>query len=153
MPDAPDSRPVPIRGASLLARIAGSLAVAGLLGVTLVGCGLVRPSQSPVIDGWRVGPVLDCGPDDRCPELLGAVRAAYDERYPGHPAIEGLALHREGVDVDPVTGDTILRTRSGGPVHVAVFELADGTVRALGVGFPGISREPVVVDQEPGLDP
>jgi hypothetical protein len=154
MPDTERTRPAAVPATRLpaapsLAAVAAVLLAAVLLAATLLGCGLARATPSPVIDGWPVGPALGCTPDDRCPELLAAARAGFEERDPGHPAIEAMVLHREGTEVDPTTGATILRARSGGPVHVAVFTLADGTVRALGVGFPGISREPVVLGAAP----
>lgn len=139
--------PAPARHRPASVATAGHLALAALLAIVLGGCGPVRATAPPIVDGWRVGPVLECAPDDRCPELVGAVRAGIGA---GEPAVESIVLHREGVRIDPATGGTVLNTRSGGPIHVAVVTLADGTVRAIGVGFPGISREPVVLG--PGTD-
>lgn len=118
-------------------------AVRILLVATLVmGCGgSVAPD--PVIDGWAVGEPLECVGEDalRCPELLRVGLAELDRRSPGHGAVATAALHREGVDVDPVTGDRILRTRSGGGLSVLLITLVDGSTVAIGVGYPGISRE------------
>lgn len=58
------------------------------------------------------------------------------------------ALHNEGVTRD-ADGNTILHTRSGQCCRVVRFELADGSVRAIGVGFPGISDIPIAVDYGP----
>ena len=38
--------------------------------------------------------------------------------------------------------------RSGGCCHVLVVELADGSTRAIGVGYPGISQEAVAIPWE-----
>jgi hypothetical protein len=63
----------------------------------------------------------------------------------GHAPVVRATLHVEGSLIDPETGQQILRARSGGAPRIAEFELADGTVTAVGVGYPGISREPVVL--------
>jgi hypothetical protein len=41
----------------------------------------------------------------------------------------------------------ILHVSGGGSTWVAVMDLADGSTRAIGVGYPGISQEPVVTDR------
>jgi hypothetical protein len=46
-------------------------------------------------------------------------------------------------------GEQILVTRSGSCCVVARFELADGTVAAIGVGYPGVSKIPIAIDQGP----
>jgi hypothetical protein len=57
-------------------------------------------------------------------------------------------LHHEGEFVDPSTGDRTLSVRSGGCCQVLVIELADGSTRAIGVGYPGVSDEAVAVPWE-----
>ena len=132
-----------------MSRLTTTALALALLAVVVTGCGLVRPRAVPVVDGWRVGPIAECSAGDRCPELLAAAAAGLDRRVPDHAAIAAATLHMEGALVDPETGDLVLSTRSGGATYVARFELVDGTVRAIGVGFPGISREPVVFDGAP----
>ncbi len=46
-------------------------------------------------------------------------------------------------------GNVILWTRSGACCSVARFELADGGVKAIGVGFPGVSTTPMAFDYGP----
>ncbi len=46
-------------------------------------------------------------------------------------------------------GNQVLTNRSGSCCSVARFELADGSVKAIGVGYPGISKTPVAVDYGP----
>jgi hypothetical protein len=115
-----------------------------ILTLTVVACGVLRGTAAPVIDGWSVGPEVSFVDAER-ELLLGLARDHLDRRDPGHAVVVRATLHAEGAVVDPVTGDQILMTRSGGASRIAVFELADGTVTAIGVGYPGISREPVVL--------
>jgi hypothetical protein len=102
----------------------------------------------PVVDGWPIGPQRDCERHDDCHALLVLATAALDRRDPGHAAIVNVTLHNEGAIVD-ASGNTILMTRSGACCSVARFELADGTVRAIGVGYPGVSKEPIALDYGP----
>jgi hypothetical protein len=115
-----------------------------LLALSVAGCGLLPQPAAPVIDGWLVGPEVSFFDGER-DLLLGLASDRLDRRDPGHAEVVRATLHREGASIDPATGDEILRTRSGGAPSIAVFELADGTVTAIGVGYPGISREPVVL--------
>jgi hypothetical protein len=102
----------------------------------------------PVIDTWPVGPELVCTPDRQCPALIATARTGFDRRDPGHPAVIRVVLHREGTTVN-AKGEHILVTRSGSCCVVARFELADGSVAAIGVGFPGVSTLPIAFDQGP----
>lgn len=120
----------------------------GIVALSVVACGLLREPADPVIDGWPVGPEVSCFDVD-CDLLLGLARDHLDRRDPGHAVVVRTTLHREGAPVNPATGEQILRTRSGGSPSIAVFELADGTVTAIGVGYPGISREPMVFEWGP----
>jgi hypothetical protein len=52
-------------------------------------------------------------------------------------------LHEEG------TAGNVLTNRSGACCWVARLRLVGGSVRAIGVGNPGISKEPVTVDYGP----
>ena len=125
-----------------------------LVGVAMAalsaGCGLLVPSGAdPVIDTWPVGPAYDCPDAVRCEEQIAAGLAGLTTRNPGHAAVVDARLHVEGAYVDPVSGNRVLMTRSGGCCRVLVVELADGTTRAIGVGYPGISREAVAIPWGP----
>ena len=122
-------------------QLAARLAV---LALGVLACGLLREPPDPLIDGWSVGSEVSWFEVDR-EVLLGLARDHLDRRDPGHAAIVRATLHCEGGLIDPSTGQQVLRTNSGGAPRIAVFELADGAVAAIGVGYPGISREPVVL--------
>jgi hypothetical protein len=131
-----------------------------------------------VIDTWPVGVAVGCnGPvtggsfvpatppdvneqdaDVRvmadCPELVGTALRGLGARDQGHAAVASVAIHREGTIIDPATGDRILFARSGSCCYVLVADLEDGSRHAIGVGYPGISTEPIAVDWEAaGRDP
>jgi hypothetical protein len=110
----------------------------------VAGCGLAeRAGADPVIDTWPVGGPATC--EERCLPAIEAATDAFEAREPGHAAIVKVTLHSFGREVD-ASGRPILRVISGGGTWVAVFELGDGSVRAIGVGYPGVSREPVTFD-------
>ena len=119
-----------------------------LLAIGAIACGLLREPSDRVIDGWPVGSEVRCGVDADCVLLLGLAREHLDRRDPRHGDVIRASLHQEGTLVDPGTGDHILMTRSG-VMMVAVLELQGDAVTAVGVGYPGISREPIVFDQGP----
>jgi hypothetical protein len=98
-----------------------------------------RPQADPVIDTWPVGGPVAC--EERCLPAIEAATVGFDEREPEHPEIAGVTLHALGREVDAAGRIKILM--HSGSLWVAVFELVDGTVRAIGVGYPGTSREPV----------
>ena len=127
-------------------RLAACLA---LLALIAPACGLLREPADPVVDGWPVGIEVDCATRTDCGMLLRLARDRLDQRNPGHAAVTRVSLHAEGALVDATTGDRILHTRSGGSPMIVVFQLEDGTASAVGVGYPGISREPMVFDTGP----
>lgn len=110
--------------------------------------GACREDASPVIDTWPVGERLDCDDARTCDELVAVGLVGLTDRDPGHAPVVSARLHHEGVVVDPSTGHRILMIRSGGCCHVLVVELADGSTRAIGVGYPGISQEAVAIPWE-----
>lgn len=116
----------------------------------LVGaCSLPPATASPVIDTWPIGDQYQCsGGDARCAALVPAAIKGLDRWRPGHADVVTVKLHREGILLDAL-GNPILLTRSGDCCSVAVFQLAGGEVRAIGVGYPGISPEPEAVLQGP----
>jgi hypothetical protein len=102
----------------------------------------------PVIDTWPVGEPLDCAEVRSCDELVAVGLAGLDDRDPGHAPVVETHLRREGAFVDPTTGEQIRFIRSGGCCHVLVLELADRSTRAIGVGYPGISKTAVAIPWE-----
>jgi hypothetical protein len=127
-----------------MTRVALLAAIAALL----AGCSVGPLARAPVVDGWPIGSEFACASDLRCNALMPVATAGFDRRDPGHPQIVRASLHREGSIVDS-QGNHMLMTRSGSCCSVAVFELADGSIRAIGVGYPGVSQTPVAVDDGP----
>lgn len=123
-----------------------SLAVA-LIALSLLACSSPGPPD-PIVDGWPIGAKTVCLREFRCDELLNEAIAGLARRDPGHADIVAFALHDEG-SLRDADGNTILITRSGQCCRVVRFELADGSVRAIGVGFPGVSDIPRAVDYGP----
>lgn len=121
-----------------------SLAVA-LIALSLLGCSSPRPPVT-VVDGWPIGSPAVCLQGARCDELLNEAIAGLARRDPGHADIVASALHEEELRTD---GDRLLLQRTGNCCRVVRFELAHGSVRAIGVGFPGVSDMPIAIDYGP----
>jgi hypothetical protein len=103
-----------------------------------------------VVDGWPVGDEVDCQ-DGTCDELIRVAKSALQRRDSGHAAITRATLHQKTYWVNP-EGQKILTTTSGGCCRIALFELADGTRAAIGVGRPGVSSpsdKPMAFDYGP----
>lgn len=115
----------------------------------LVGliAGACSPAADRVIDTWPIGEVIESRGDASCAELVTVGLAGLADRDPGHAAVVAAHLHREGSFVDP-SGKTILLKRSGGCCQVLVVELTDGSTRAIGVGYPGISNKAMAIPSE-----
>lgn len=122
------------------------LRIALLMALSLGAC--MPASGDPIVDTWPIGPAAECSDAPTCDELVRVGLVGLEKRDPGHAAVVSTRLHVEGVFVDPSTGHQILMTRSGGCCRVLVVELADGSTRAIGVGYPGISREAVAIPWE-----
>ena len=123
-------------------RLAATLAILALAVRPAACCGR-RPI--PVVDGWPIGPELDCTTRDDCAHAAGLARERLDRRdsgpcrrLGGQPAPRGHAPRPSDRRAHPADPQRRI------PV-IAVFELGDGTMTAIGVGYPGISREPIVV--------
>jgi len=87
------------------------------------------------IDGWSVGSPSGCESDVHCDDLQAVATAGLDKKYPGHAPVRSVRIHDEG----PQRNGQVI-TRIGAWIHVAVFNLADGSAHAIGVGYLGISR-------------
>lgn len=125
----------------------------GLIAILAAACGgLGRTSSSDrVIDGWLVGPATTCQDRvirdannvevarGRCDDLVAAATTALDHRDPGHPTAISMQLHQRLSPPD----------RVGGLAFVAVYTLADGSVRAIGVGWPEVATYAYTIDYGP----
>ena len=125
-----------------------TIVLSSFLAMATSGCALfgVR-GVDPVIDTWPIGEPIECV-GVRCEEEIRVALAGLDTRDPGHAAVVSTRLHNEGSLRDPATGNQVLMTRSGACCHVLVAQLADGTTRAIGVGYPGISPTAVAIPWE-----
>jgi hypothetical protein len=115
-----------------------------LAAIVLAGC---ASGPDPIIDSWPVGGRYECSTDRRCDELIRVGLAGIDKRDPDHAAVTAVELHSEGTFVDPVTGNKLLMSRSGS-LCVLVVRLDDGGMSAIGVGYPGVSQEPMAFPWE-----
>jgi len=124
------------------------IAAALLTALFLTACGPSGPS--PVIDGWPVGHAYVCS-DPACKPYLEIGVDGLAGRDPGHAAIVSVTLHELGVLIGS-NGQPVLLVYSGGQPSVVLFQLADGSTRAIGVKYIGVSREASALDWGPGLD-
>jgi hypothetical protein len=139
----PDMQAVPSSHRRGLVRVA---LVAAVL-VMLSACG--PTASGTVIDGFAIGAQSDCSERSEyeaaeCRTYIPVATAALDRRDPGHAPIVSVTLHEQlyaGED-----GVPRLAVCSGGCMNVAVFRLLDGSIRAIAVGTPGVSTEPITVD-------
>jgi hypothetical protein len=93
-----------------------------LVALVLVGC--AANASGGVIDGWPVGPRADCSKLD-CGAYIRAANGALQRRDPDRPSVVDVTLYAEG-DSAPL--------RTTPCCSVAVFTLANGSVKAIGVG-------------------
>lgn len=113
--------------------------------------GACTPAADPVIDTWPVGDPLECGDARYCDELIEVGLEGLDERNPRHAPVVAAGIHHEGALVASLTGRRILTTRSGDCCHVLVVELADGSTRAIGVGYPGLGGKAAAIPWETAI--
>lgn len=110
-----------------------------VMGALLLGC--ATPRDSSVIDGWEIGPPVSCDdsePPTRCQALVPFAVRALDHLQPGHAPIDTATLYEWLPARD--------RVYSGGAPQVVVIELADGTIRAIGVDYFGVSSLPTILE-------
>ena len=113
-----------------------------ILAVGLAGCSTLEP-QPRIVDGWAIGDPLDCTARADCQALADTAQIELGNAEPDHADVAGWGLYDETYYVDPATGNKILSTRSGSCCSVWLATLADGRTVAVGVGYPGISKEPM----------
>jgi hypothetical protein len=123
----------------------------GAIAILMAGCGVLpAPESTAVIDGWLVGAVTVCQDRvvsannvevarGRCVDLVAAAAQALDHRDPGHAAVVAMQFRQR---LPPPN-------TAGGLEYVAVYALADGSVRAIGVGWPGVATTPYTIDYGP----
>jgi hypothetical protein len=69
--------------------------------IAFAGCGFLSSSVAPgsVIDGWRIGQPVDCGPDPKeseCDEFIPAAVTGFDRRDPGRLPVTSVVLYGQG---------------------------------------------------------
>jgi len=129
-----------LRKSALILAILVFVAAAALV---LGGPGCPASLSTPTVDGWKVGALDTCpmpnfdivkgepSPRDCDATLalwLTTAREAFDARNPDHASVVRASLHFNGSSLHYLSP----------PPEVAVFDLADGTVRAIGVGHAGV---------------
>jgi len=120
-----------------------------LLAACLVGCGgqptVTHTPRGPVIDGWPVGEAVDCAAGIQgidCRSLIQIAINGLAVRDRVRPDEASVTLHLYRQDEDGIY-------RSGGPPLIAVYEVADQPLRAIGVKlYPG-NIPPRVIDFGP----
>ena len=113
-------------------------ALLGAIAVLALGCGPVGPSM--VVDGWPVGEPFQCRIDDECAFYVPLATNALDHRDPGHAPIVNVTMHQQSA-YRQGDGDFRYPMCSGGCDIIVLFHLGDGSVRAIGAGSIGVSRE------------
>jgi hypothetical protein len=122
-----------------------------LAAALLLAAGCDAFEQAPrIVDGWAIGDPIACPTTPRCELLATVALAELDRTEPGHAALVTWSMHHESWYTNREHPDgKILATRSGGCCRVWLAELADGRSVAIGVGYPGVSQEPVAVRDGP----
>jgi len=115
-----------------------------LLLVVLAVCGCSFLEREPrVVDGWPIGDRVDCSARTDCGTLADTAAIELGRAEPDHAQVVDWTLHEETYYVDPRTGDKILSTSSGACCSIWLATLADGRTVAVGVGYPGVSKEAI----------
>jgi hypothetical protein len=101
-----------------------------------------------VVDGWPVGEPFECRIDDECWFYIPLATTALDHRDPGHVPIatatthlQAAYRHEDGEFRDPMC--------LGGCDMIVLFQLDDGSFKAIGAGSIGVSREVTTRDYGP----
>lgn len=102
-----------------------------------------------VVDGWPVGEPFACRiADGECRFYIPLARAALDHRDPEHAPIVETTMHRQAAYRQD---DGSLRNPMclGGCDVIVLFQLGDGSYKAIGAGSIGVSREVTTRDYGP----
>jgi hypothetical protein len=137
-----------------LSVVAVGFAAIALVGACLSGHPVI--AADTLIDGWSIGPEEACASDHvqspNCGQRLSVAIRGLDRRNRHHASVVRIAMHDEGQYRDP-SGQVGLVARTGNCCTVAVLELSDGSIRAIGVGTAGISRALKAFDYGPAATP
>ncbi len=128
------------------------LAVALLAAVALGAC-TSHEGPNGQVDGWSIGEAAQCrGDDSRCRAMIQIATERLAGRDFGHAAIVRTTLHQEGLypNRDGELGQIFY---SGGPPTIVVFQLADGSRRAIGVKYVLRDEIPSAFDRGPERRP
>ena len=126
-------------------RAAGRALVA-TIAFLILGCGPMGPSI--VVDGWPVGEPFQCRIDGECEFYVPLATTALDHRDPGHAPIVNVTMNLQSAYLQE-DGDFRHPMCSGGCFIIVLFQLADGSVKAIGAGTIGVSREVTTRDYGP----
>ena len=116
------------------------------IALVVLGCGAMGPSM--VVDGWPVGEPFQCRIDGECEFYVPVATTALDDRDPGHAPIVNVTMNLQSA-YRQEDGDFRQPICSGGCFVIVLFQLADGSVKAIGAGTIGISREVTTRDYGP----
>jgi len=121
-----------------------ALAVVAFAAVVLAGPRYLANLVAPTYDGWKVGGIDTCPApnfdpavepqptawdcDDSLAVWLAAGRDGFDRRDPTHPPVGRATLHYSATS----------KVNLANCCEIVVFELADGSVRAIGVAHFGV---------------
>ena len=122
-----------------------------LVAAAVAACGLAGMEPNTRIDGWSVGESIACEastPD--CTVLFPLAIETFDVNEPDHASIVSTSLHEEGLYPNE-RGELVQIIRSTARMWVVVFQLADGSRRAIGVA--NILGDPTVFWEGPNRVP
>ena len=131
-----------------------ALALAMLTAAVLSGCGVYEVGPNTIVNGWSIGEESPC--EAGCEDVISAATERLAGRDPLHAPIIRTTLHAEGLYPND-DGDLgqIFRSGMGGFSGVVLFQLGDGTYRAIGYGRlpPHLGSKPTTRDFGPERRP
>jgi hypothetical protein len=134
-----------------------SMARVGVFALSVVALSACSAPDTRVtiVDGWSIGPEFQCEEVATCEAFVDTATEAFTSGNPWHSAIVRTSVHEEGSYPCKKGGGISQITRSGGAGigPIVLFELADGSRRALSVGYPLGSNAPVAHGHGPEVAP
>lgn len=97
------------------------------------GCSTASDPRVTLVDGWSVGPGQSCATGETCAATIDAATDGLAARDPGHAPIVRVTVHEDGLYPCRNSDDLVQVFRSGGFPIIVLFELEDGSRRAIGV--------------------